>query len=294
MDEHVIIYYNDLIDSDNWVTAKFLQDAAQSLPSTRVIWIIEPRRVSLGRPVTAGTLGECTVLMEKSGLTDRPKGLKVAIGGLLTEERIAALAVKDLTKDNLVREHPNPLSPAPSAYLASSQLRLAIKPSYGPEGDAMLHSQLVALDFLAALQSWSGDQNGPESIFLHTEGMERLENPVNFNFHHHEELVNRSKAELEDYQDAMVKPYLERVTELRTWYRDCTQKHPARVAGTGKVLDLNFESLCNTIRNAKTVKYFGGCSLALLKRLMEVGTGDKMQCYMQAVSTAEFMGARRR
>lgn len=64
MDKDIIIYHNDLTDSDNWATARFLQRATLENPSIDVIWIVEPRPVSLGLYMTKKQIDACRELLE--------------------------------------------------------------------------------------------------------------------------------------------------------------------------------------------------------------------------------------
>ncbi len=81
-EENLVIFYNDLTDSDNWAAARFLEKAAEAttLP-TRVVWIVEPRQVSLGLTMTREQQQACVALLaehfEQLGMP-----FKVLLGGL--------------------------------------------------------------------------------------------------------------------------------------------------------------------------------------------------------------------
>jgi hypothetical protein len=156
-----------------------------------------------------------------------------------------------------------------------------VKPPYGPKADAVLHGTLVALDFMTSLQEWSGR---PAEVFLDTVSLDDQENPVNLNMHHHEELIGRTTAELENYDSIMSQRSSRRVDSLRDWYRRCIkQRRDTAAKNDSTVKDLEFESLCTSIKTAKTVTFFGGSSFGLLQRLINRGAVSNIECYQQAV-----------
>ena len=84
---NLLIYYDDLTDSDNWVAARFLQAAAAATPSTRVKWIVEPRQVSLGLEMTPKEVDECQKLLEKH-FKKMGNPFKVLLGGRLDKSEL--------------------------------------------------------------------------------------------------------------------------------------------------------------------------------------------------------------
>lgn len=64
MGKDIIIYHNDLTDSDNWASAWFLQHAALKNPSIEVIWIVDPRQASLGLSMSEEEIDGCRKLLE--------------------------------------------------------------------------------------------------------------------------------------------------------------------------------------------------------------------------------------
>jgi len=93
--KHLLIYYNDLSDSDNWAVARFLLDAAARDPSVEVVWIVEPRQVALGYPPVDQTarngivevLTRCFPELVLEG--DNRAIQKLVVTGELQEEQIS-------------------------------------------------------------------------------------------------------------------------------------------------------------------------------------------------------------
>lgn len=165
----------------------------------------------------------------------------------------------------------------------SYQLRLATRPDYDSDDDAFLHSQLMGLDFLDAVSTWS---SAPARVYVDKDTLSKITNPVNLHMHHHEELMARTGDELNVYNKAMEEPDMEkRKNSIRQWYHTVIQN--ATTTNTenqgGTLEELNLDHLCSQIEQASTVKYFGGSSLYLLQRLHERKLAHKIQCYMQAV-----------
>ncbi|KAI0545600.1 hypothetical protein F4679DRAFT_560570 [Xylaria curta] len=258
MGKDIIIYHNDLTDSDNWAAARFVQHAALKSPSIEVIWIVEPRQVSLGLSMTEKQISACRHLL-KTHFPSYKDSYQPLRGGFIQQS--------DLDNIEGLTEHDRHL------------LEFAIKPAYGPKDDARLHGRLVALDLLNFLSHGSSD---PVDVFLDVDALDSIENPVNLNVHHHEELVARKQEELESYQAIMNEPYPQRVQDLRGWYQKCI-KSLEKTADEGKaVSDLDFVSLCEKVKAAKSVKFFGGASLGLLQRLIHENAASNIQCYLQA------------
>ena len=159
---------------------------------------------------------------------------------------------------------------------------MAIKPHHSPKADAALHGRLLALDFLSCLGEWT---DSSVDVYLDVDTLDTLENPVNGNMHYHEELVARTVEELKRNQEIMAEPYPQRLVNLRDWYQGCVAPLEAEASRRGNsVRDLDIEWLCDEIKSAKDVKFFGGSSLGILKRLHQKGVAKDMQCYLQAVS----------
>ncbi|RMJ18643.1 hypothetical protein CDV36_001761 [Fusarium kuroshium] len=259
MGEHIIILYNDSIDSDNWAAQRAVIRATKPRNSnTRIIWIFEPRQVSLGLNKSADQQRRCLSLITKH-FPDHGKPFKVLLGGLLTEPDVEG--VPGLSEED------------------KETLRLAIKPPYGPKEDAFLHRELVAWDHAAALNAWL---DAPVEVFVDLDGFEQVHNPVNLFFHRQEELVARSEQELLRYDNIMEEPLPQRLDSLREWYRTCTKTAEEEIGGSGNsVKQLELDSLCETINSAESVLFLGGASLGILQRFIEKGVADKVNCHLQ-------------
>lgn len=271
---NLVIYYNDCIDSDNITSAlALLRDtqrkaAAAAAGGTRIVWILEPRQVALGLGMSKAQTEECKALI-KEHFPDRGLPFKVLLGGLLDDDDIDAVRGK-LSETQI------------------ETLKLAVRPEYGPRQDAELHALLMGWDFANCLSDWA---QAPVRVFIDYDSLEEVQNPVNLNVHFHEELVTRSKDEVATYKSIMDDPELEtshpqRVERLREWYRSCiatgseiTNLRDSRVDA------LDFEDLCRTVRAAGNVRFLGGSSLRILRRFIEEGISQRIQCHLQVVSS---------
>ncbi|KAI8667594.1 hypothetical protein NCS56_00896500 [Fusarium sp. Ph1] len=258
MGERIIILYNDSIDSDNWAAQRAVIRATSRESNTRIIWIFEPRQVSLGLNKSAEQQSRCLKLIIKH-FPDHGKPFKVLLGGLLTEKDVQS--VPELSEED------------------KETLRLAIKPDYGPKEDAFLHRELVAWDHAAALNEWL---HAPVEVFIDLDSFEEVHNPVNLFFHRQEELVARSEKELIRYGNIMDEPLPQRLDSLREWYKTCTKTAEKEIGGVGNsVKQLEIDSLCETIKSAESVLFLGGASLGILQRFIDKGVADKVKCHLQ-------------
>ncbi|KAL2682352.1 hypothetical protein Neosp_006802 [[Neocosmospora] mangrovei] len=258
MGERIIILYNDSIDSDNWAAQRAVIRATSRESNTRIIWIFEPRQVSLGLNKSAEQQSRCLKLIIKH-FPDHGKPFKVLLGGLLTEKDVQS--VPGLSEED------------------KETLRLAIKPAYGPQEDAFLHRELVAWDHAAALNEWL---HAPVEVLIDLDGFDEVENPVNLYFHRQEELVARSEKELLRYENIIEEPVPKRLESLREWYKTCTKTAEEQIGGIGNsVTQLKLDSLCETIKSAESVLFLGGASLGILERFIEKGVADKVKCHLQ-------------
>jgi hypothetical protein len=112
--EDVVIYYNDLIDSDNWVAARFLEHAARKNPAMKIIWIIEPRQVAFGLSMTQQQITACTKLL-KTYFPSYPNGFKALLGGLLKQDDLGRL--NGVSQDDLDLVSPTMHSPGAARVL---------------------------------------------------------------------------------------------------------------------------------------------------------------------------------
>ncbi|KAI1110050.1 hypothetical protein F5Y14DRAFT_455441 [Nemania sp. NC0429] len=258
MGKDIVLYHNDLTDSDNWAATSFLASAAFKNRDIDVIWIVEPRQVSLGLSMSEEQISACIRLLEVHfpSYGDPYKALR---GGYLQRS--------DLDNIGGLTEHDRKL------------LEFAIKPAYGPKEDARLHGRLVALDFVNYLTAGRGL---PVNVFLDVDALDDIENPMNLNLHYHEELVPRSKEELESYRDIMNEPHAQRVKDLRGWYKRCIESLEKTKLEGHTISNLDLVWLCEKVKAANSVKYFGGASLGFLQRLIRAGAAGNVQCCLQA------------
>ncbi|KAM0425388.1 hypothetical protein ACHAPT_009445 [Fusarium lateritium] len=258
MGEHIIILYNDSIDSDNWAAQRAVIRATPKSSNTRIIWVFEPRQVALGLAKTPKQQSDCLQLITKH-FPDHGKPFKVLLGGLLTEKDVQS--VFGLSEED------------------KETLRLAIKPPYSPQEDAFLHRELVAWDHAAALSDWL---NAPVEVFVDLDDFDHVHNPVNLFFHRQEELVARSEQELLRYEAIMEEPLPQRAQSLREWYKACTKNAEEQVGNSGNsVKQLVLDSLCETIKSAESVLFLGGASVGILQRFINKGVADKVKCHLQ-------------
>ncbi|QLI74647.1 uncharacterized protein G6M90_00g112120 [Metarhizium brunneum] len=261
MYQNVVIYYNDSVDSDNLAAAMALMRAMETRPNTRLLWIVEPRQVSFGLSPTKEQQDKCEEVVKKHFPT-RGNPWKILFGGLLSES--------DLNGIEELSTHDREL------------LQLAVKPSYGPKQDAILHRRLTAWDQVTCMAGWS---KASVEILMDLESLDEIENPVNLNFHYKEELAARSVDELMSYQDIMNEPFAQRVESLRGWYRRCIERAETRPENHGSsVRPLDFNSLRDAIQTAGSVRFFGGASLTILQRFIQRGVASHVRCHLQVGS----------
>lgn len=108
---------------------------------------------------------------------------------------------------------------------------------------------------------------------------------MNLNFHHREELVARSEAEVAEFQAASNGPLGVAQETLRKWYKKCIEMRETDESSQGlSVESLDFDALCETVKKAETVSFFGGSSLDILQRFVERGVASKLQVHLQVVT----------
>jgi hypothetical protein len=159
---------------------------------------------------------------------------------------------------------------------------MAVKPDYDSREHAARHGRLTAWDFASCLAEWSN--NAPNEVFVDLESLDEIENPVNLNFHHHEELVNRSADELKAYDNIMKKPFPQRSRGLEDWYEECAKRIEQEECNSEtSVQPLNLKTVYNAIETAASVRFFGGSSLRILRLFLEKGVAGKVKCHLQVV-----------
>jgi len=91
MGKVVVVFYNDLTDSDNWLAARALLEAARNGGRNgheiEIIWIIEPRVISLGRAMTQEQQNACQALIKKY-FPRFENAFKALLAGLVTQHDI--------------------------------------------------------------------------------------------------------------------------------------------------------------------------------------------------------------
>lgn len=127
---------------------------------------------------------------------------------------------------------------------------MAIKPEYGPKKDAILHARLMAWELVSCLNQCCGR---PVEVLIDEESLDEIENPVNLNVHHHEELMNRTKDELDEHEEIMGLNGTERDQGLRAWYESCTNRAQEAHRNYGEVKPLDLNTLCGVIRRSDDV-----------------------------------------
>ncbi|KAM0213504.1 hypothetical protein ACHAPA_003810 [Fusarium lateritium] len=262
MSDNLIIYYNDSIDSDNLAAAMALFRATFQRPNTRVLWILEPRQVCFGLSMTAEQVSKCKSLIQQH-FASLGNPFRVLLGGLINQT--------DLDNTNGLTESDREL------------LQMAVMSKFGSREDAMLHGRLTAWDFASCLAQWSN--NASNEVFVDFDSLEEIENPVNLNFHHHEELVNRSEDELKAYHDILTVPFPQRTQSIRHWYEKCVGRIQQEESNSStSIQPLNLDLVCEEIKTAATVRFFGGSSLRILRQCLERGVAGKMKCHLQVGS----------
>ncbi|KAH7173706.1 uncharacterized protein B0J16DRAFT_195830 [Fusarium flagelliforme] len=262
MGENLVIYYNDSIDSDNLAAAMALWKATYQRPNTRLIWIIEPRQVCFGLSMTAEQVSTCKDLIHQH-FASLGNPFKVLLGGLINQTDLDN--IKTLTE------------------VDRQLLQMAVKPEYDSWEHAARHGRLTAWDFASCLAEWSN--NAPNEVFVDFESLDEIENPVNLNFHHHEELVNRSADELKAYDNIMKEPFPQRSRSLQDWYEGCAKRIEQEECNSKtSVQPLNLKNVYNAIETAASVRFFGGSSLRILRQFLEKGVASKVKCHLQVGS----------
>ncbi|EXK77963.1 hypothetical protein FOQG_17346 [Fusarium oxysporum f. sp. raphani 54005] len=261
MGGNLVIYYNDDIDSDNLAAAMALFKATYQKQNTRVLWILEPRQVCFGLSMTKAQMDRCIFLIEQC-FPSVKSPFKTLLNGAIKMEDIND--IKDLT-------------PADREILEK-----AVRPQYGSTEDAILHARLGGMDLASCLAEWS--DNGHNEVFVDYETLLDIENPVNLHMHHHEELANRSEGEIRAYNRILteVPDFDLRTVEMRDWYSTCIERLKKKKDTSNTTVEpLVLGHLLSQIQDAKSVRFFGGSSLQLLRKLLDEGVTSKIKCHLQ-------------
>ncbi|KAK2122117.1 hypothetical protein NOF04DRAFT_1316671 [Fusarium oxysporum II5] len=257
----LVIYYNDSIDSDNLAAASALFNATYQRSNTRVLWILEPRQVRFGLSMAKADMDRCKDLISQYFPSQKDLS-KCLLNGSLKKEDIDV--IPDLTLGD--REI----------------LEKAVKAKYGPVEDAVLHARLSALDLASCLAEWSN--NGQNEVLVDYESLSDVENPVNLHMHHHEELPSRSAQEVRAYNSILgeVGDSDSRAVKMRGWYDMCIRRLENNTCTSNTTVEpLVLGNLVSQIQNAKSVRFFGGSSLRILRQFLDRGVGNRVRCHLQ-------------
>ena len=121
-------------------------------------------------------------------------------------------------------------------------------------------------------------------IFINKDCMDHLECPLNLHRHHHEELVDRTEVELNDRDNIMRLPFEQRARELRAWYWKAANRRLREHKGD-PIRHLDIHHLMNQIKSFDDTIFFGGASLTIMQRLLELDSeiGKRISYYQQGV-----------
>lgn len=117
-----------------------------------------------------------------------------------------------------------------------------------------------------------------------------LESPINLKTHYHEELVFRTAQELREFKaitgENLALP--DKAQELRRWYDKAIDRKLMDFANNQEPwTDLkDYQPLFNKMRQYDRVIVFGGCSLTILKEILEEqndSLSKKVEYYQQGV-----------
>ncbi|VUC28739.1 unnamed protein product [Clonostachys rosea] len=291
--ENLTIYYNDSIDSDNAAAAlALLKEIAQRRPGERVIWILEPRQVAWGPGMGKEESDNCKKLLIKY-FPDKYKtdfdAFKALLGSRLKEKKL-------LERQEELRRQGQEI-PTEDMDL----MRKATKPINSHKEQSKKHAKLMAWDLAGCLTHWSKEyyRSSPVpkiEVLVDYESLEEIQNPVNLHLHYHEELVSRTKDEIERYEAAVQEEYGEPSNQFKKalekadtsnavekWYNDCIANEQKKSESQStSVGQLDIESLCKAINNARNVRFMGGSSLRILRQFIEKKVASKVNCYLQA------------
>ncbi|KAF5010349.1 hypothetical protein FDECE_3465 [Fusarium decemcellulare] len=275
--EKLTIINNDLPDSDNW--AAVLVALAQALPSMeangRVLIIVEARQASLTRYMTAAERKDLLDVIEKSGGKCGREALKILLNGF--------------PKDH---DYTDAFDTEPLSSDKQELLRKIERPDYDPLADAEKHTNLVALDFASYIAKHASDWRFVDAdgadrdnieILIDYDGLGRIDNPVNPNAHHRDDLFGREEAEIKDFKEMITLHGKPREHAARKYYEKSIKRKTLELENSGvTIAPLVRTSLYERIKAAKSVDWFGGCSLTLLRDIHQEGLAAKLACHVQA------------
>lgn len=153
--------------------------------------------------------------------------------------------------------------------------------------DAIEHAKLLVMDFLSTMKT---DGRPVFDTYIDNRCLNSgLESPINLKTHYHEELVFRTATELKEFK-RITEEQIElsdKAVKLRAWYRESIDRKLKEFNNTRPWQDLqDYQELFNIMRQYDRVIVFGGCSLTILKELLEEHDDDlskKVEYYQQGV-----------
>ncbi|RSL42581.1 hypothetical protein CEP54_015429 [Fusarium duplospermum] len=275
--QQLVIFNNDFPDSDNWAAA--LTQALQARKTnTHVVFILEARQVSLVSYLSSKEQDALLKAIQKASGQSHGDAFKALLNGFPGDYR-------DYTREwdlKLLSREERKL------------LRKIEKPAYDPESDAVLHAKLVAYDFASFLTERLSDygHEGTDGasrfnieLLIDSGCLQSIENPVNLNVHHRDDIFGRNHSELESFEEATEMEGEDKKKAIQDYYVESIERKVIELkdsAVTVKLLDR--KDLYKRIEAAKSVHWFGGCSLTLLQDVHKAGLAPKLNCCVQAVS----------
>lgn len=174
-----------------------------------------------------------------------------------------------------------------------SQLERCIKPDKSKEElhdakkDAIRHAELLIMDFLSTMKT---DGSPAFDAYIDRNCLRKgLESPINLKTHYHEELIFRTAKELIEFKNITKKdiPAPDKAEKLRWWYNESIERKLREFNNEKPWRDLeDYQGLFSQMREYERVIVFGGCSLTILKELLEQeddSLSKKVEYYQQGV-----------
>lgn len=157
----------------------------------------------------------------------------------------------------------------------------------------------MTLDYLNLIRAGSGNTDFETYIDAvcvkdyesQTASYSHLESPINIKTHYHEELVFRTPAELDAFQEITMNTNGDRHEKLKHWYKQAVDRKLAKDFDGKDPTQLmdNYSLLFNKMKQYDRIIFFGGSSLTILHHvlLLEPDLASKIDYYQQGVSTKE-------
>ncbi|RSL82765.1 hypothetical protein CDV31_016905 [Fusarium ambrosium] len=273
----LVIFNNDLPDSDNWAAA-LVQAREARKTNTHVVFILEARQVSLVSYLSSKERDALLKAIQKASGQSHGDALKALLNGFPGDYH-------HHTRDWDLK------------LLSSEEqdlLRKIEKPAHDPESDAVLHAKLVAYDVASFLTERLSDygHKGTDGasrfnieLLIDSGCLQRIKNPVNLNAHHRDEIFGRNHSELESFEKATAMEGEDKKKAFQDYYRESIERKVNELKDSAVTVELlDRKKLYERIGAADSVRWFGGCSLTLLQDVHKAGLAPKLNCCVQAVS----------